>query len=770
MAAKRNLRNRGMHCIMAIRVAVAAIGCLLASAHLFAQSDSQNPLDPKGFPIGKGRDERLPPPLPPDAASYEFKILSADESNFSEKTVEGKKIKFEYRGYRGECDDLLGDLETNEFVLKGNVNLLGQGSVTKGESVYINFESRTFRAMDATIDIKKTLTQGRTLSDIYLRSALTQGSEERMDAQGASVTTCILDDPHFKLESDSLTFIPNKKIVFRNFRLRVLDKTLFAIPSVTIPLTRNRSNYLPDVGQSEDEGFYVKLKYGVPVGEDTASLLARFRSKLGYSLGAEYESERGSRRTFMRTIADFDPAQNHISMTGAIEHTQKFSFGRLRLNHSSRQFSYLSGPSTVSHSSLIEFAPILGKGGNTNLTYLRNEVLSSGFRSMQSALSFADARQWAEKLRTTVRLTYSDNEASQGGSKLSNQQALDVRFTSIWDEMHYSAQLDYNRAVPIGSTENFASGVDRTPELSLRTDSQKLFTNRLPFNFQAAAFLGSYQDHFNNSDITRMALDLRATSQGKQNRPLTLDYDLGFRQGVYSDDTAQYTPKANLRLGYKLGERFSANIRYNYTKMFGFTPLAVDRSGEYNLTTFDMLAEPLPKLKFGGQVGFDFRRQDQGRIAWTSPSIRMEYEPRNDFRFRANIIYDSENKEWASARLDFRWKPGATTLAATALYDARRNSWGNINFYLDALKAGRLSVSVLGAYNGYLKRFDSLHLSFIYDLHCNEAVLQIIDNRTGFRPGTEILFFIRIKALPFATPFGIGRQGQSMGGGGGGVG
>lgn len=94
--------------------------------------------------------------------------------------------------------------------------------------------------------------------------------------------------------------------------------------------------------------------------------------------------------------------------------------------------------------------------------------------------------------------------------------------------------------------------------------------------------------------------------------------------------------------------------------------------------------------------------------------------------------------------------------------DGVRNSWANLNLFIDALKIGRLKVSALLLYNGYLQRFDSKHFALTYDLHCAEAVLQVLENNTGFRPGREIVFFIRIKGLPFDTPFGIGNQGQPL--------
>jgi len=72
-------------------------------------------------------------------------------------------------------------------------------------------------------------------------------------------------------------------------------------------------------------------------------------------------------------------------------------------------------------------------------------------------------------------------------------------------------------------------------------------------------------------------------------------------------------------------------------------------------------------------------------------------------------------------------------------------------------------MSALLAYNGYLKKFEEKHFSFIYDLHCAEAVLQVRESNVGFRSGREIYFFIRIKAFPFDTPFGLTRRGAPIG-------
>jgi hypothetical protein len=141
----------------------------------------------------------------------------------------------------------------------------------------------------------------------------------------------------------------------------------------------------------------------------------------------------------------------------------------------------------------------------------------------------------------------------------------------------------------------------------------------------------------------------------------------------------------------------------------------------------------------------------------------MEYQPSDRLRIRGLANYLPEESSWGNLRADIAWKYGDTFFGAATRYDSLRHKLGNLNLFIDGLKWGRLKLSTLLLYNGYLQKFDSTHISLTYDLHCAEAVLQVLDNNVGFRPGREVLFFIRLKGLPFDSPFGIGRSGEPIG-------
>lgn len=731
----------------------------------FAQIPGSNPLEPTGFPLNGVRDNRLPPPLE-QGAEFDFKVLRNKTLEINGPEVSGTELEFEYRGYRARADEAAGNLDTNQFVLRGNVNVLGQDEVVRGKTVFVDFRARTFRVVEGDADLKKTLMQGRLLSDVYIKSANIQGSETMVTATGAQVTTCEYPVPHYTFESAELNAEPNRRLVFHDFGLRVLGKKLFSIPKFVIPLNKRRTdNIAPDFGNSPDEGYYLKTKIGIPLRNDTAIARIDLMSQRGLGLGADYEFLRSRQNGEFRVYSNLLNGAARPDFTGSARYRGDLSFGAIDLSHQMRAFSYLNGPNNTAATTQLSFRPRQSANAQSQFLFSLNDNRSSTFSNRNVNAMLSDNRAWTKKYRSNVQLTFTGNNAASGGVSVSERKVLDARIETSYDAGQVLAELNYFRNIPIGSTFNFIGGLDRTPELTLRTDTRRWFGTRPPAwvpNFTALFSAGDYKDNFNNINVGRYYFEGRINRAPRPGAILDFSYDAGFKQGVYTDNAAQYTPSLNVLTTYRPTKKSAVNFRYNYNKQFGFSPIQMDRTGRYNIASFDFLLETLPGLMLGGQGGYDFERESFGEIAWQSPSIRLEYKPNTSIRFRSLADYLPQSNSWGNIRWDLSWRAGDTFLGIAARYDALRGVWGNVNVYVDAFKWGRLKVSTLLLYNGYLQRFDTRHLALTYDLHCAEAVLQILENNTGFRPGRQVLFFIRLKALPFNSPFGIGTLGQPL--------
>ncbi len=169
-------------------------------------------------------------------------------------------------------------------------------------------------------------------------------------------------------------------------------------------------------------------------------------------------------------------------------------------------------------------------------------------------------------------------------------------------------------------------------------------------------------------------------------------------------------------------------------------------------------------LTLGLQSSYDFTQEDRPNVSpWQLVGARTEWRPNENFEIRSVASYDPQRQVWSNLRFDLGWQSDEAFVSLGARYDGFRQQWGAVNAYFEGLKFGRLRATGVVNFNGYLKKIEAQQYLLTYDLHCAELVMQVIDNRVGFRPGREIYVFLRLKAIPYQPDFGVGRRGQPIG-------
>jgi hypothetical protein len=151
---------------------------------------------------------------------------------------------------------------------------------------------------------------------------------------------------------------------------------------------------------------------------------------------------------------------------------------------------------------------------------------------------------------------------------------------------------------------------------------------KFPFNTELSFGEFSATSGAQQSKVSRYNFDMRFNRPDRSDKRLRIDLGGQFRQGMYSDDTAQYTQGANAAASYRLGRDTSANFRYNYLRQHGFSPLLIDRTGRTNLFTTDLSYRPTQPLLIGIQSGYDFLRLERKEISWQQVGVRTEFTPR----------------------------------------------------------------------------------------------------------------------------------------------
>ena len=709
--------------------------------------------------------EQKPPPksnpLPPQPDNpNQLEILHAGTFGGVGDNIElSDGVEIQIHGFHCLADSIKGNKRTEIFTCAGDVRIIGDDMTVVGESITINFKNKTFFATYGKAQIKPNLLNNQLKGDAFLSGKEAYGSSKKIFANKSVFTTCDLVVPHFHFDAESSTIEPDKEAILRKVKIIILGRTVLTLPILWIPLGDRSFKYLPQVGQSSDEGFYIKNMYGFPMkGQDRGAVRLDYMSKKGVGLGGNYYYANQDMRGILKVYSIFGPAK---TTTINSQHEQQFKFGKLTLDNDIQQNNYLTAPGSTLTNTRAQFKfPKF-----TTLTFSQQKQSTTGISNSNQTMSMNDVRQWG-KTTTNFDLTMNKSGATGGVGR----DTMDVRFSGSRDVSSGILSLEYQRSIPIGNLSTFFPSSDKTPVLSFRSDSSKLFGRdsfkTMPFHTEFS--IGEYLDPIPpQRRITKTMFDFGLNRGIRDRGPWRWDFNSDFKQNLYSDDTAQYRINIGSNVAYSLGKKFDLNFRYSTLKPFGFSPLAIDRSGKSDMASMDLSFMRNSKSSFGIQTGYDFIRSGNGDIPWQQVGLRSEYKLGNAYNFRTLATYDTFSQKWSNIRLDSTWLTPGITASISARYDALQSKWASVNAYIDGITMGKMKFGTALNFNGYSGRFDSQQYNMVYDLHCAEAVFTVSDFGTGFRSGREIGFFIRLKAIPMDSGFGRGRLGNALGSGSG---
>ncbi len=704
------------------------------------------------------QSQDLPKPGP---GENRFVLRNMDQGNRKGRKVVGEgNVQFEFRGYVVTCDRVDGDLETEIFVLHGNVVVVGDGRSLTAERVIVDFKNRTFEYDKGWAEVEPDAQSGLT-GPLYVSGDSGTGLPGRLTLRESSITTCDRDDEHFHFEGEEVDTIAGRRAVLRRVKLKVLGRTVLTIPTLVIPLNRKIERFTPEVGQTREEGYYIKTLWSTPGrGADTVSYRADYFTRLGAGLGVDLDYETQRLGGLARAYSLFGSERTRLFSS---DHRQVVGRSTVTFLGQWIQNNYLTDPLARNYSGRLNLVTPTDRG-QFRVTLNRNSSKTPAFGSLNENFGVSWDERVTNSLRTNLNLDYGINR-SKGFGALSERKTVNVSFRGNQDLRKGDALLEYQRVIPVGENVNFFSSSDKTPVLTLSTESRKWLgrseRDRVPVKLEFS--IGELIDSVRRNQVTRSHFEIQSQNRFSTEGRHEFSYSVLGRQGLYSDDTAQYNWGGNFNYSYLFGSKNRFNLRYSNRRQFGFTPLAIDRIGENNELQADLAWQVLRSLSLSAQSSFDFVQFRRSQTPWQGVGLRSDWRPNNRFQLRASSNYDTFNQVWSNVRFDSGWQVAGGFLGIGARYDGLRHTWGAVNIIAEQIRWGKLTTSALLNYNGYRKRFDSRQIAFIYDLHCTEAILQINDQSVGFRRGTEVSFFLRIKALPFDTNFGTGRRGQPVG-------
>jgi hypothetical protein len=646
------------------------------------------------------------------------------------------------------------DPESAWITLVDDIVLQGETYEATGQRILVNYETGAWRlAAPGFATIEPEFFEGGQVAEPLLLSV--EGGQAPSESgplrlQHARLTSCDWDRLHYHLASSEIEVRPGRKVIARRPSFYLFGNKVLQLPfDLVLPLDR-RTEYLPELGQNNVEGYYAKFAFAYLLSEAADGLFRlNLTSKRGVGVGVEQylatEDQEGVGSVM------FEPSEG--SLVSRLTHRYQISDQwRSDVTASYQDNSGFFG-NTSNFSGTAQFTRRSAQG-NTQVAFRRSSSTSTYSTNNQFTTSLYQQQRFGDTGSWSLRGTWNDLDYGE----FNFREDLDLRFdvqqrTPSFDWRVESSQL-YELDKPEGSSPRYA--LNRLPAATLTTSSRRLGDYRLlgkvPFDLRVE--LGQYEQQPADFSVFRSAWDLRlGGTSDRWSRTLEARTSANYRQAFFSDGSARYILGGNADLRHDMGGGWQQQLRYAYQDTDGFAPLSLDYAGRSHSLNYRLVNRVADRSWIDLSTGYDLIDS-----FWQDLRLRSEYMPNRHNKLSLQGGWDIELDE--SLPWGLVWthvdRPHLYAVLAGE-YDPRGTGLTRASAELDWRLSEQWELGLISSYSGYSERLDTLDVQLVKDLHCMTASLTYSKERD------EILFNIAIKAFP--TPenvLGIGRSGQQF--------
>lgn len=694
-----------------------------------------------------------------------------DEGEATVVTATGN-VKATYQNYTITSQTANIDLKSKSAVFTGSVVLTLQGQDIRGTSLSINLDTRDWSFETAEGVLSPELFPQLIRAPVFLAGKKIIGTKDNeVTVTDGGFTTCNLDYPHYIIDAKNSTVWPERRLIVRKAAFYVNDRRIFTIPRIVVPLNQVGSHpgLIPRIGQTAEEGFYLKAAYALTTSErNYSNIRLDLMSKKGIGVGFDdhYNLGTGTGSLLLYQLSDQNRNQN--TMTGRWTHEHRIGSitANFISNYRSNSFMYSPGSTSLSNEVRISRK---SASASTNLGI--RQSIDSGFGRFSILTSnLQHARNLSDHSSVTMNMDYFKNV-----SPLTvNGQTVNAARSQLTSRMDYSQrnkQYDWNlRLNKINdlSSEEFISqsgvrfaGMEKLPELALTTSTERLGKSSflgLPLRFDVA--VGRYREDFGRIETERAVTDIDIpTRVYKLGDKLKLNAGGGFKQYVYGDGTAQYSIDANAELTKQIGVKSNAALSYRYLRPRGYTPFRFDFIGKNNVITGRLNVQETPRLKYSLNTGYNFGQKD---FKWQDITARVSYAPSDRWLLYTSAGYNLNRSQWRPIINQLRVRlANDLKIDIGSRYDTTQGQFSSLKFQLDTPVGDKWRIRANAGYNGFTNAFDYKNIEIVRDLHCWELSVAWVDQASTWQD-RGIRLSLRIKAFPIFDTFGVGQFGQAL--------
>jgi len=213
-------------------------------------------------------------------------VVDGDEINYlqEEGRIKAKgNVKLKYKGVELFCDEVDYNANTNIAQVIGPVKIVKDGGILEGRDVTFNFAN--FDAEIGNIKIVDPPIYGVSEKGTRLE-------DNKYVLNSGYVTTCDLDEPHYRMTAKSVTIYPGDRIVAKNVFLKVGKIPILYIPLFSQSLKDDTHPFDIVPGKDKEWGYYVLSSWRYNLNsENRGKVHIDWYEKRGTGLGITHKME-----------------------------------------------------------------------------------------------------------------------------------------------------------------------------------------------------------------------------------------------------------------------------------------------------------------------------------------------------------------------------------------------------------------------------------------------------------------------------------------------
>ncbi len=185
-----------------------------------------------------------------------------------------------YQDTRLSCDKVTVFTDLKQAKAEGRVRIEEEKGVIEAEKVFYNFETKEGILIEAKVRALPFYGRSKEAGKI---------SEKELEFKKGYITTCDLDQPHYRIESKKISLYLDDKVVAKNTVFKVGKVPLMWLPIYIHPLGDKRPRVTVIPGYYKDWGFYLLTAWRYYFDEGAGGRIhLDWREKKRFSEGLTY--------------------------------------------------------------------------------------------------------------------------------------------------------------------------------------------------------------------------------------------------------------------------------------------------------------------------------------------------------------------------------------------------------------------------------------------------------------------------------------------------